>query len=257
MQEDTELGTASPYPIRAVDRVCDILDTLANSPEGVSLKTVAAAVSMPKSSVYRYLTALEARHYVERGAESATFQLGPAFRPQHTRSLEHLVDLAKPALEELRDDLGETMNLGYLDGIDVVHALVVESKESMRLAARVGDREPVHSTALGKAICATLPAAKVTSILKASGMPRVTDLTITEPAEFMTALERVREQGYAIDDAENQMNGRCVAVAIRGLSFPAALSVSAPADRFLPEQVAPVAERLRDVAAALARQNLG
>lgn len=254
MQTGSDQNAASAYPIRAVDRVCDILDTLADSSSGVSLKGVAEAVGMPKSSVYRYLTALEARHYVERGEEAATFQLGPAFRPQHTRRLERLVELARPALQKVRDQLGETSNLGYLDGTEVVHALVFESNEMMRLAARVGDRGLVHSTALGKAMCATLPNAKVQSILKASGMPRATEFTITDPDAYFVELDRVREQGYAVDDAENQLNGRCVAVAIPGLSFPAAVSISAPADRLPREDVADVAKRLKKVAVSLARE---
>lgn len=62
---DAHTGTTN-YPIRAVDRVCDILDALANAPTGSSLSQVAECTDLPKSSAFRYFTALEARHYVER-----------------------------------------------------------------------------------------------------------------------------------------------------------------------------------------------
>src|SRR5690554_3683148 len=109
------------YPLRAVDRVCDILDILANTTDGVSLTEVAEGADLPKSSTFRYLTALEARRYVMRDPASGTFRLGLAFRPQNTRAVERLTGLAQPALDKLRDHLGETTNLGVLDGAFVVH----------------------------------------------------------------------------------------------------------------------------------------
>ncbi|MEV0792546.1 IclR family transcriptional regulator [Kribbella sp. NPDC050459] len=252
MAATTESGSA--YQIRSVDRVCDILDTLANSADGVSLKEVAAATSLPKSSAFRYLTALETRHYAERDGETSMYRLGPAFRPQHTRSIEHLAELARPVLEQLRDSTGETINLGLLDGTTIVHSMVVESPKTMRLAARVGERGYVHATALGKAMCAELPPERVRSILDATGLPRFTATTIVDVDEYFAELERVRAQGYAVDDQENQDDGRCVAVIVPGLTFPAGISLSAPASRFKASDVPAVARRLRRASAGLRKR---
>jgi IclR family transcriptional regulator, acetate operon repressor len=251
---ETESAHAAAYPLRAVDRVCDILDTLANAHDGASLSEVAEAAGLPKSSTFRYLSALEARRYVRRDPDSGNFHLGLAFRPQHTRAVEQLNELARPALEKLRDHLQETTNLGVLDGAFVVHTVVAEVPQMMQLAARVGERGYVHSTALGKAICATLPAARVESILTAAGMPRFTDHTIVEPGGYLAELDRVRSLGYGLDDGENQEFGRCAGVAISGLAFPAAISVSAPADRFPPERTEQVVQQLSKVARGLSRQ---
>lgn len=247
----------SAYPLRAVDRVCDILDILANATDGASLSEVAESAGLPKSSTFRYLTALEARRYVERDPESGSYRLGVAFRPQNTRAIDQLTDLARPALEKLRDQLRETTNLGVLDGAFVVHTVVAESPHMMRLAARVGERGHVHATALGKVMCATLPEDRVHSILAAAGMPRFTDATIVDPDEYLRELEKVRSDGYALDDAENQPSGRCVAVAIDGLGFPAGVSVSAPADRLPLENVDKVVRQLRKLARSLSRQLRG
>ena len=250
----TSFGEGSAYPIRSVDRVCDILDALANSQSGVTLTAVAEAVSLPKSSAFRYLSALEARHYVERDPESVTYRLGPAFRPQYSHRVSRLIEFARPELERLRDSHGESTNLGILDGTMVVHSVVCESRHTMRLAARVGDREHVHATALGKAMCAQLPPERVRSILDAAGMPALTSAAITDPDAFRRELDRVRDQGYAVDDEENQPDGRCVAVSIPRLPFPAGISVSAPASRFRAADVAPTAARLHRIAAALSRR---
>lgn len=255
MVADAEATAA--YPIRSVDRVCDILDTLANSPSGVTLTEVADATGLPKSSAFRYLSALEVRHYVERGHDAVSYHLGLAFRPQHTRSITRLADLARPALERLRDKLDETTNLGLLDGTSVVHSVVCESHQMMRLAAHVGDRGYVHATALGKAMAATLPEDHVRSLIAVSGMPTLTPSTIADLDELLADLEQVRKQGYAVDDAENQEGGRCVAVAISGLGFPAAVSISAPATRFAAEEVPAVARSLQRVAKDISRQMRG
>jgi IclR family acetate operon transcriptional repressor len=253
VDDDPDTGY-STYPIRTVDRICDILDALADNPDGAQLALVAQAANLPKSSAYRYLAALEAHNYVERNPDTSRYHLGLAFRPQHTKSLDRLADLARPALMALRDRLGETTNLGMLDGTEVVHTVVAESPHMMRLAAREGERGSIHSTALGKAICAALPEARVHKILTTTGMPKVTDATITDPARFISELERVRHDGYAVDDAENQPNGRCVAVRIDGLAFLAGVSVSAPAHRFPIGQIPAVAVQLADIARSLSEQ---
>lgn len=245
---------AATYPIRSVDRVCDILDTLANAPHGVSLGDIAKATGLPKSSVFRYLSALEMRNYVGRSGDAGIYKLGLAFRPQHARGLERLAELALPALQQVRDITNETTNLGVLDGTSVVHRLVCDSAEMMRLAAHVGDRGYVHATALGKAIAASLSEEYVRSLLTATGMPALTDATITDLDAFMVELAQIRRQGFAVDEEENQDGGRCVAVVIPGLHFPAAVSVSAPASRFRIEHVSSAARALQRIARELSRE---
>jgi IclR family transcriptional regulator, acetate operon repressor len=239
------------YPIRAVERVCDILDILHERGTGVALAEVARIAELPKSSAYRYLLALEARRYVHRDADSGLFTLGLAFRPQQSREMELFIERAQSQLERLRDDLNETVNIGVLDGGQIVHVAVVECAQMMRLAARVGERSPMHATALGKVIAAQLPPDRVVAILDAEGMPPVTDRTLTTVEDFLTEMKRVKAAKYALDDLEAQDDGRCVAVPLVGLPIPAGLSVSAPANR-LPRSMLPeVVRALGECAAAL------
>ncbi|MGH8946868.1 MAG: IclR family transcriptional regulator, partial [Acidimicrobiia bacterium] len=149
MRQDTT--TESPYMVRAVLRVMDIFDVLTESPDGVSLGDVAAATGLPKSSAFRYLTTLESRNYVEKDRETGNYQVGRSLLPTRGRQLELLATRARPVMAELRDRFGETVNLGVLDGDRVSYIEILESPKSMRLAARRGDRHPIHSTALGKA----------------------------------------------------------------------------------------------------------
>lgn len=247
-----DLGPGAAYPIRAVDRACDLLDALQAVNAGASLTTLAEIVSLPKSSALRYLSALEARNYVERDAADGTYRLGFAFRPQRSQYLEALRVAALPHLIKLRDRFEETTNLAVLDGVEVVHVEVVESERRVRLAAARGERAYVHSTAAGKVIAAQLPEHRLRSILEQAGMPAFTDDTITDVEAFLIDAKITGERGYGLDDCENQPDGRCVAVPIDGLAMPAAVSVSAPASRFASEDAARIAHMLRKQTGPLA-----
>jgi IclR family acetate operon transcriptional repressor len=241
------------YPIRAVERVCDILDALQDARQGASLPDISAITALPKSSAFRYLSALEARQYVERDEDTALYRVGLAFQPHNTRQLEAVLAVAEGPLQRLSHDTGETANLGTLEGSMVRHNLVIESKQMMRLAARVGERGPIHSTALGKAMAAELPEERLLNILTSIEMPRFTEATITTPQHYQEALVAVREDGFALDDCENQTDGRCVAVVLQGMPFSCAISVSAPAQRFGLDDVPKVVEQLRQAASQIVR----
>lgn len=239
------------YSIRAVQRVCDLLDLLQREPEGTSLGRAAEVTSLPKSSAFRYLTTLESRRYAERDAETGHYRIGLALLPLQARQFDVITQRARPYLGALRKEFGETANLGLLDGNKVTYLEIVESPRAMRLAARRGDRDPMHSTALGKVIAARLPVERVRAILRAEGMPRLTDRTITTQRDFLAELEEIQRVGYAVDEGENEVGGRCVAVSIPGINLPIAISVSGPAARFALEDVELVGAHLQDVAARL------
>lgn len=247
----------SAYSVRAAVRVLDILDVLQQAPGVVSLGVVAEAAGLPKSTAFRYLSTLEARGYVEREHAGGDYRLGLAFLPSHTRHLENLAARVRPILEELRDRIQETVNFGVLDGHRVAYLEIAESPKAMRMAARKGDRDPIHSTALGKAIAATLAEEDLRSILTSEGMPQLTARTLTDVDEFVEAVEEVQRRGYAVDDRENEEDGRCVAVPVRSVRVPAAISLSAPATRLEMDAVEGVAHALRDAASRIAPEARG
>lgn len=237
------------YSVRAVERVCSILNLLQESVDGVSLNEVAEATGLPKSSAFRYVHTLSAYRYVERDPKSGLYQLGLGFVGFQSRQVEVVRQRVRPGLEGLRDKLGETLNLGVLDGDSVIYLDVVESRRQVRLAAAKGDKEYLHSTALGKAIAAHLPEQRVRDILGRSGMPGVTPNTITTVEDYLAELARVRRLGYAVDNGENEVDGRCVAVPLSSGLLPAAVSFSAPSARFPIQQVEEVVALLKELAA--------
>lgn len=245
------------YSIRAVERVCDVLDLIQRARDPVTLADVVAATNLPKSSAFRYLSTLEARGYVSRDPVTGYVRIGPSFLPLRDGQLDLIAGRARPLLEKLRDAFDESMNLGVLEGNRVAYLEIVESQRSMRLAARKGDRDPLHCTALGKAIATLLPTARVRAILEAEGMPARTTATITDIDRYLEEVELTRERGYALDDRENEPDGRCVAVPLPARDLPVALSLSAPSSRFPMTETETVAASLTRVAAQLARDVAG
>jgi IclR family acetate operon transcriptional repressor len=236
------------YAVRAVVRVMDILDFLQDSPEGRSLLEVSEAVAMPRSSTYRYLLTLEKRGYVQRDGATGLYRFGLAFIPSLGRHLDVLAARVRPVMEELRDRLGETINLGVLAGNRIVYVEILESNKAVRLAVRRGDRDPIHSTALGKAIASRISADSVVAILSAEGMSKRTSKTITDETRYLRELEKVRSQGFALDLGENEEDGRCVAVPFQNGRLLAAISLSAPAARLKSDLMEDIARELMSAA---------
>lgn len=237
----SEISDLGSYGIRAVDRVCDILELLGTSAEAVSLPAVAAFCRLPKSSTFRYLSTLEARQFVERTSSPPAYRLGPKLATLRAGHLELLQQRMEPILELIREEFDETANLGILDGREVAYLKILESSRSVRLAARANDRDGLPRTALGKAILASMDEERAHSLVGDS-FPSKTPATITTWVGLLPELERIRAQGYAIDNEENELGGRCVAVKVPGVD--AAISLSGPEGRMTPEVVAAAAARM-------------
>lgn len=241
---------------RSIIRACTLLKLVGQSREdGATLNELAAAAKVPKSSAHRYLQVLEEEDLIER-TSGGRFRLGVSFISLQTGDVERLVERARPHLAAIRDRFGETVNLGMLSASEIIYLDILESGQAMRLASRKGDTEGIHCTALGKAISATLPDRDVLAILRQNGMPSLTARTITTPEDYLRELERVRNAGYAIDDRENEAEGRCVAVFVPDRGRQIAISLSGVASRFSMEQAHEAAESLRIAAIEISGANL-
>lgn len=238
------MSSDTSYPIRAVERVCDILDLVQQQPDGLTLVDVAQAAKLPKSSAFRYLTALEARGYVERD-DDGRFLVGLALNSER---LDVLTQRVKPLLRRLRNQFGETVSLGMFDQGGVYYLAIEESQHATRTVQRPGVRYPVHASAFGKVFTAWRPDVEVRQLLERQGMPAFTEFTITDPAAYLEELARVREQGYAVNDREGELDSRCVAVPVHGLRLPVSMSLSAPVSRLKPEDIPVVAQALTEAA---------
>ena len=218
----------------SVTKAFGIVELLATQPaQGSSLSSLSHYLRMPKSTLHRYLTTLVGLGVVERDGIDR-FRLGPKLVELAGSFLSNNDIRAEsiPFLEELAAASGETIHLAIPSGDEVVHIAQVESIHTVRMYSYIGARLPMHATALGKAILAQLPAANLEEFLSGSLVAR-TPHTIVSASAMTVELDRVREQGFAIDDEESEPSLRCVGAAILDYSKTtvAAISISGPSNR--------------------------
>ncbi|GAA2929816.1 hypothetical protein GCM10020221_27060 [Streptomyces thioluteus] len=141
--------------------------------------------------------------------------------------------------------------MALLDGDEVVYVAQVPSRHSVRMFTEVGRRVLPHTTGVGKALLAQAPDDEVRAILSRTGMPAATEKTITTPEDFVDALARVRDSGYAVDDNEQEIGVRCLAVPVPDSPTAAAISISGPAGRVTEEATERIVPLLKEIAAEL------
>src|SRR6202022_1552721 len=121
---------------------------------------------------------------------------------------------AVPYLRKLRDLTRETANLAVVDDEFIVVLTRVESREIMRSLTKLGGRVAMVASGVGKAVLATYSDEGVSAIIRHRGMPRLTEKSIVRPSDLFKELERVRRQGYAVDDEEACKGLRCIAAVV-------------------------------------------
>src|SRR3990172_4385307 len=156
------------YAVDVVDRAVDVLELLRDVGRPLSLQEISLRLEMVKSSTFRLLCTLERRGYVERVDGDGRYRLGVQWRSfqQDLPAHQPLTEVAVPYMRRLLEQFGETINLGVLREGEVLYLEMLESPHSFRMAAKVGSRSPVHSTALGKAIVAFLPRVEIDAIMR-------------------------------------------------------------------------------------------
>jgi DNA-binding IclR family transcriptional regulator len=250
---------AEQYIVKPVQKALQVLIALGEERSALTLTEICYRVRMPKTTVYRYLQTMCHLGFVAHNAEQDLYLLGHRLFELGQLAGEQLRirDVALPHMQWLREQFNETVNLGLLDGPDVVYVEMVESLHTLRMRATLGSRDPVYSTALGKAMLAFIPQEGWESHLPAEFIPR-TQHTVASRKALAARLATVRRSGYALDDGENEDGARCVGAPIFDYTgqVAAAISVSAPATRMNERTMKSVAEAVVTAAAAISH-NLG
>jgi IclR family acetate operon transcriptional repressor len=242
--------------VQSLTRAFDLLEALADGGGALTLSELAAASGLPLPTIHRLMRSLVDGGYV-RQDPSRRYALGPRLIRLGEVAGQSLGSWAKPYLHDLVQQIGETANLAMLEGDAVVYLAQVPSPHAMRMFTEVGRRAYPHSTGVGKAIMAQLDPAEVRALISRTGLPSRTQHTITSAEELMAELERTRQRGYALDEGEQEIGVRCVAVAVPDVPQPMAVSVSGPLPRMTDEFVARACDPLRRTAEAIAAEIRG
>lgn len=250
----TEEPAARAAPsVRSLERAFDLLEHLADAGGQRALTELAEVSGLPMPTIYRLMRTLVNRGYVRQDA-SRRYALGPRLIRIGETAERLLGSWARPALAQLVDEVGETANMALLEGDEAVYVAQVPSRHSMRMFTEVGRRVRPHCTGVGKALLAQLPDTAVREIIARTGMPAYTEHTIVDPAVLMRELGRVRQRGYALDEEEQEIGVRCVAVPVAGTPTLTAISVSGPQARLTHEAIKDVVPIMQRAAGQLARR---
>lgn len=214
-----------------MERAFAVLEALADGDGVHSLSELQDTTGLPGATIHRVVRTLAALGYVRQEGDRR-YGLGPRLMRLSDGAMKRLGAWAQPHLVEAVEHLGESVNLAMLDGDEIVYVAQAQpSTALMRMFTEVGRRVLPHATAVGKIALVGHDDDAVYELLHRTGMPRYTDTTIVDPARFVEVLDGVREQGYALDEGEQEAGVRCVAVGVPGAPAPMALSMSGPTTR--------------------------
>jgi len=229
------------YKVQVLDRAINILEFISRQSGGeAGLPELAAAMKLHKTTTHRIAHVLESRGFLRRSPDSTRYRLGLHLYDLGYRALDNvnIRDEARPIMTRLAFEVGETAHLAVLDRAEVLYIERVEAQRSLTMGSKLGARNPVYCTALGKAILAWSPEAEVDQTLVGCRMEARTRNTFTSVLSLKRELERVRDRGYAIDDEEIEDGIRCISAPVLDPSerAVAAISVSGPAARITPNR---------------------
>ncbi|MEZ4332082.1 MAG: IclR family transcriptional regulator [Myxococcota bacterium] len=271
----------SDYAIQTVMNAFRMLEVF-DGAVAVGVSDVARSLGLHKNNAFRLLATLELAGYVQQSADSELYHLGPrCLELAHAFARNHpFASLARPVLESLVEQTGETAHVGILREREVAHLDGVLPSQILLSGSRVGERTPAHCTAIGKALLVGVlerpfPAAAprgesvagrrlATGASLASGIEQwtlesFTDATITDGAKLLDDVRAGALRGYAADLEEYAPGLHCVAAPVRdaGGHVVAAISLSGPAQRLSREVVHGDGARAVTAAAQRLSRSLG
>lgn len=214
------------YVVQILARALRVLWTMAGRNDGWTLDDLAQHLDVNKASMLRILRTLEADRVVLR--EGDRYRLGPRVLELsygYLRDLE-LDAVAKPFMQRVATQTGQTVSLAVLDGLDVVYIAIEKAHRELGIQGQIGGRHPANATALGKVLLADLEPDQLAMRLGHDELPRLTHRTLHTPEALTAHLTQVREQGFAVDDEERGIGIRCVAAPIRAADGSAIAAIS-------------------------------
>ena len=246
------------YHVPNLNRALSILEFMASHPKGCGVSEIARRLDLPKNSVFRIVSTLHYRGYLNRDSGGKHYRLSRKLLAlgYSVISEQNLVEKSLKRMRLLRDQTEETVLLGTLgDG----YGLVVEqvpSVQPVKFLIDIGHRFPLHSAAPGKAMLALLPEDELEHQVSQMSFTRFNDRTITSREKYLEELAEVRECGYAVDRGEELESLHCVAAAILNhRNYPlAAIWATGPSFRMTEQSFEKIARFVTESASAISKK---
>lgn len=250
------MGAKTIPGTQSFTRTMGVLQLVADAEHAPSAADLLEMADLTRPTLHRILTVLEAEDLIYQ-TPARRFVLGSRLVSLAQKALGNVDvrDVARPFLEQLRDDTGETVHLAIRSRDELIYIDKVESRETVRMASSIGAPVPFHSSAVGKAFLAGFDEATANQMIDGLDMRMVTPFTTTSRERLSGIVTEARQQGYVYDDQENEAGIVCFGGVIRDASgLPAAsVSVSVPLFRLKKDHGHYTKPLIRQVAAISAR----
>jgi DNA-binding IclR family transcriptional regulator len=245
------MSTQDRALIQVVSKTISIIVSLSKGPK--TARQLSEMTTVSKPAVYRILYTLELGNFVSQKNSQREFALTPYFHAlakKTTTQYENVISTAVPHMISLNNKFNETTNLGLIVKERVNYLYCIESKQRLRSGNPLHDKDFIHSTALGKAFLSGMSEAKSQALIRRLDFRKLTPRTVNTPKELEKLIVGIHKVGYAIDDQENEIGSRCVAVPIFDNAHEpiAALSISGPVSRMDFEQIRIIGRSLKTTA---------
>ncbi|TLP74040.1 IclR family transcriptional regulator [Nesterenkonia sphaerica] len=230
VRDTDSVARRQPQRVQVIERAFGLLDDLVQFNGSATAGELKAASGLAGPTVHRLLHTLIGLGVVHQLPDKR-YALGAHLVPLGEGATRQLGGLAVPQMQSLVAELGESVNMAAMESEMVVYIAQVPSPHSMRMFTEVGRRAYMHSTGVGKAMLATMYPQRVREVLASTGMPAMTPKTLTRPDALLEQLPIISRQRYALDDEEQEIGVRCLAVSIPHGPTRMGLSVSGPTAR--------------------------
>ncbi len=241
-----------------VGKALDVLDRVAQVGRPVRFSELLAEGGYPKATLYRFLQTLTHQGMLAYDADRQTYALGVRLvRLAHAAwSQSSLAPLARPFLDRLSSDVGETIHLAQLDLGQVLYVDKRNAARPVEMFSQAGKVGPAYCTGVGKAMMAFLPDEALQRAIERQSFHRFTDQTLDTPERLLAELEVIRCRGFAFDREEHEPGIICIALPIltRGGRVMGALSVTSTTARSTLDTLAGLAPNIRETATLIAAE---
>jgi len=252
-----EAGIERGESVAAVNKVFAILQALGENNQ-IGISELSQRLVMSKSTVHRFLQTLKALGYVAQEEDTDRYRLTIRLFELGSKALES-VDLVREAdvqMRHLSKLTREAIHLGAFDENSIVYIHKIDADYDLRMQSRIGRRNPLYSTAIGKVLLAWMDPADAREVLSHVELRKSTQKTLASAEAVLSILPRVREQGYGEDNEEQEEGLQCIAVPVfdRFGRVVAGLSISFPSMRCGADTKAHYVALLRDAGRAISAQ---
>ena len=242
--------------IRSVERALEILLYLNRQDGPVGISQISKALDVYKSTVFRTLQTLEAQHFVEQDKESGKYGLGVIFISMASKIKKY--DFYKPFAVKLHKEFNEAVNVSVLDVAcaDYYKSIIVFKEDSaesiLSVSPKIGSSMECYCSSVSKCLLSFAPGISE-RLFKNYRFVRYTANTITDVPSLLREIAKVREQGYAMDNEEQEIGLMCVGVPIldKNGEAVAAMSISGPTQRPQHHDISLIVDKLKQTSAEI------